>query len=129
MSGKRKGEGKGCEPNYKDEKVAICVIYGKICITNLPYVKGDEGLRRSQEFIEESELWEAQQCYEQRAEDRKKMDIEDKDQAEACPSEKELRSREEELHENNDSKKAGKEIVKDGTLLEAKSRPEHELSF
>ena len=124
MSGKRKGEGKGCEPNYKDEKVAIYVTYGKICITNLPYVKGDEGLRRSQEFIEEGEFWEAQQRYEQRAEDRKKKDLEDKDPAEACrcPGEKELRSREEELHENNDSKKAGKEIVKDETLLEAKSQ-------
>ena len=93
MPGKRKGEGKGREPNYKDEKVAIYVIYGKIYIINLPYVKGDKELRRSQESIEEGKFWEAQQRYEQRAEDREKMGLEDKDPAKAnawrCPSEQE----------------------------------------
>ena len=123
------GKGKGPEPNYKDEKVEIHIRYGKIYIVNLPYVKGDEELRRSQEFIEEGKFWEAQQRYEQRAEDREKMGLEDKDPAKAwrCPGEQELRQElrlqgEEELHENNDSKKAGKEIVKDETLLEAKSQ-------
>ena len=119
------GKGKSHNPDYKDEKVAIYVTYGKIYIINLPYVKGDKELRRSQEFIEEGKFWEAQQRYEQRAEDREKMGLEDKDPAKAwrCPGEQELRLRgEEELHENSDSKKAGKEIVKEETLLEAKSQ-------
>ena len=71
------GKGKSPEPNYKDEKVAIHIRYGKIYIVNLPYVKGDEELRRSQEFIEEGEFWEAQQRYKQRAEDREKMGLEE----------------------------------------------------
>ena len=73
MPGKRKGEGKGHEPNYKDEMMAVYVAYGKIYIINLPYVKVDEELRRSQEFIEEGKFWEAQQRYEQRAEDRGRL--------------------------------------------------------
>ena len=87
------GKGKSHKPNYKDEKVAIHIIYGKIRIINLPYVKGDEQLSRSQEFIEECEFWEAQRRYEQRAEDREKMGLEDKDPAKTwrCPGEQELR--------------------------------------
>ena len=105
--------------------MAIHIRYGKIYIVNLPYMKGDKELRRSQEFIEEGKFWEAQQRYEQRAEDREKMGLEDKDPAKAkawrCPSEQELRLREEEeLHESNDSNR--KEIVKEETLLEAKSQ-------
>ena len=121
----KKGDGKGDSPKYMDEKTAIYIRYGEIHIINLPYVKGDEELRRSQELIEEGEFWGAQRRYKQRAEDREKMGLEDKDPAKTwrCPGGQELRLREEEeLHENNDSKKAGKEIVKDETLLEAKSQ-------
>ena len=35
------GKGKGREPDYKDEKVAIHIIYGEISIINLSYVEGD----------------------------------------------------------------------------------------
>ena len=118
------GKGKGPEPNYKDEKVAIHIRYGKIYIVNLPYVKGDEELRRSQEFIKGWEFWEAQRRYEQRAEDREKMGLEDKDPAKTwrCPGEQELRLRgEEELHEGNDLNRAGIKKVEDETSLEDKN--------
>ena len=118
------GKGKGPEPNYKDEKVAIYATYGKIYIVNLPYVNGDEELRRSQELIEEGKFWEAQRRYKQRAEDREKMGLEDKDPAKTwrCPGEQELRLRgEEELHEGNDLNRAGIKKVEDETLLEDKN--------
>ena len=86
------GKGKSHNPDYKDEKVAIHIIYGKIRITNLPHVKGDEGLRRSQEFIKGWEFWEAQRRYEQRSEDREKMGLEDREPAKAwrCPGREEI---------------------------------------
>ena len=122
------GKGKSSEPKYKDEKVAIYITYGKIYIGNLPYVKGDEGLRRSQEFIKGWEFWEVQRRYEQRAEDREKMGLEDRDPAKAWrrPGEQELRQElrlreEEELHEGNDLNRAGIKKVEDQTLLEDKN--------
>ena len=64
----------------------------EIRIKKKPYRKDDIDLIGDQTFLDDGKLREAQKAYEQRAKEREKMGLEDKDSAEAwrCPKEQEL---------------------------------------